>query len=222
MDRVATDAPTTTGQAASDVVALALLLLTFPLYAQRGWALEVVVQRENNRPIPNATVELVFNDASRVLASATTDTRGRATVQIPTHKPTELGALNLFLYTEADRHGPELLALSGSPDRMFTVRLSNAVDANWARRTGLALQLLVDSGAQIIDILLPATGSAGLPAAPLVTGNPCDALPPGMNQCIRCPGLNMPTAVINGRVAYGRHKGKTTRELNQLCGNALL
>jgi len=32
----------------------------------------------------------------------------------------------------------------------------------------------------------------------------------------------MPTAVINGRVAFGRHKGKTEQQLKQLCGQAWL
>ncbi len=91
--------------------------------------------------------------------------------------------------------------------------------SQWAHQTG---KQLLAHGSQIINFLLPATGSASLPAAPLVTGNPCDALPHSMNQCSRCPGLDMPTAVINGRVAFGRHKGKTERELQQLCGNAQL
>lgn len=208
----------------ASVVAISLLIFATSLHAQteRGWSLEVLVQDDNDRPVADAAVELVFHDTTRVLASATTNIRGRATVEIPTRQPVELAPLNLFLYTEVDRHAPELQALSGSPERMFTVRLKKTLDKDWARRTGQALKRLLDTGAQVIDVLMPAGGGPSVPVAPLTTGDPCDALPPGLNQCIRCPNLTMPTVVVNGRVAFGRYKGKTRRELNLHCGNASL
>lgn len=206
-----------------------LMMMTVPLFIEaqyafaqleRGWSLDVLVSDHEQRPVSEAVVELVFIDASRVLEQGETDDRGRATLSIPTRKPVELGGLNLFLYIEADRYAPELQRLNGSPDRMFVVELERSADREWARRTGRVLRSMMDSGAELIDVLLPATGSTSMPAAPLVTGDPCDALPTGMNQCITCSGLAMPTVVVGGRVAFGRYKGRTRQELDRMCGSA--
>ena len=184
---------------------------------ERGWDLQVVINNADGRPVSNAIVELVFNDASRVLADGTTDSRGRASLSVPTRRPNDLGPLNLLVFAEAAGHVAEIQRLQGSPDRIVVVQLSRALDQTWSQRNGPALRDIAGATTGTVDLLIATQGgtapsvSAG---AAVLLGDKNLALPPGWGEIQReCHQVGQANFVVNGRIAFGRHRGRSIQDV---------
>ncbi|MGY6587984.1 MAG: hypothetical protein ACXIUB_06790 [Wenzhouxiangella sp.] len=199
--------------------ALAVMMLPVSVLAQveRGWDLQLLVNNDVNRPVADARVELVFHDATRVLVEGTTDYRGRASLTVPTRKPVNLGPLNLLVHVEAEGYAPELQKLAGSPDQMVAIQMSAVIDRSWSQRNGPALRQIAAAAAGTLDLLIsnqPAAAPSVSAGVAVVSGDKNLALPPGWGEIERdCQRAGPANFVLNGKIAFGRHRGRSVQEV---------
>lgn len=174
----------------------AIVLVSFPSAAAADWQFRVEIRDPTGRGVANARVSLHFVGPNRALTQSTTSQNGEATIRLDlAHAPRDLTPMRLLLVAEAPNALPAVLSLRGAPRSVY--RLTVESGSRWTQAVRAALAGLVDVAA---TLLLPAGTS--VPVAPLITGDPCSAMPAGI-QCRTSSAVNRPTLVVFGRVVFG-------------------